>query len=236
MVWKNESVGQNDYGSVPHSSQSGEGLRWRAWPCAACSGGVSPVGHLVRCLASSSAVQPASPEAIAQTQAGQLLEWVGHCAHHAQGEILLPKVAEGSEHIVFLDATNAKVFKATKRGLYGESYYLVDNIVNQRNCSPLEYLLRLRFWKKIFLSAPKDLGITEAGQIISTHEFISGNPPTQEAVDFFLAESGLTAVRQNCWLWKKSYPEFDIWVGDARLDNFVQTPAGIVPIDIRVWT
>ena len=29
--------------------------------------------------------------------------------------------------------------------------------------------------------------------------------------------------------------DFDVWLGDARLDNFVQTKAGIVPIDIRVW-
>jgi len=139
--------------------------------------------------------------------------------------------------LVFLDAPNAKVFKVTRIGIYGESYYLVRNIVNQRNCAPLEYLLRLRFWKKVFKSAPRDLGITDAGQIVSTHEFLTGIEPTQEAVDSFLELAGFTAARQDCWLWKREYPEagFNIWLGDARKDNFVQTGLGIVPIDIRMW-
>ena len=36
-------------------------------------------------------------------------------------------------------------------------------------------------------------------------------------------------------LWKKAYTEFDVWLGDARDENFVQTPLGIVPIDVRMW-
>jgi hypothetical protein len=27
----------------------------------------------------------------------------------------------------------------------------------------------------------------------------------------------------------------EIWIGDARSDNFVLTPEGMVPIDIRIW-
>jgi hypothetical protein len=66
-------------------------------------------------------------------------------------------------------------------------------------------------------------------------EFIAGQKPTQDAVDSFLIEAGLTAVKQKFWLWKKTYPQFEIWLGDAREDNFVETEAGIVPIDIRLW-
>ncbi len=36
-------------------------------------------------------------------------------------------------------------------------------------------------------------------------------------------------------MWKKAYEKFEIWLGDARDDNFVETKAGIVPIDIRLW-
>ena len=54
---------------------------------------------------------------------------------------------------MFLDAANAKVFKLTRKGMYGELYYLVNNLMHQRNCAPVEYLLRLRIWKKIFQSA-----------------------------------------------------------------------------------
>ncbi|HEX3856690.1 MAG TPA: hypothetical protein VHY30_05275 [Verrucomicrobiae bacterium] len=143
---------------------------------------------------------------------------------------------EGSEHLVFLDAPNATVFKATRPNIFGESYYLdATGKINQRNCSPLDYLIRLRLWKKLFQSAPRDLGMTAQGQIISSHKFITGIKPAQADVDSFLFEAGLSAVKQQYWLWKRTYPDFEIWLGDARDDNFVETSAGIVPIDIRLW-
>lgn len=77
--------------------------------------------------------------------------------------------------------------------------------------------------------------MTARGQIISSHKFITGTKPAQTTVDLFLAKAGLSPVRPKFWLWKKTYPDFDIWVGDAREDNFVETEAGIVPIDIRLW-
>lgn len=45
------------------------------------------------------------------------------------------------------------------------------------------------------------------------------------------------AVRLNCWLWKKvdNDSEIEIWIGDARSDNFVLAQNGMVPIDIRIW-
>ena len=97
---------------------------------------------------------------------------------------------------------------------------------------------RLRWWRKIFQAGPQDLGITELGQIVSVDVFIKGKEPTQESVDEFLSSAGLEAVRQEFWLWKKSYldDQFEIWIGDARKDNFVETAAGIVPIDIRIWS
>jgi len=137
--------------------------------------------------------------------------------------------------VVFFNAESATVFKVTRPGIFGESYDLDDaGKINQKNCSPLEYLVRLRLWKKLFQSAPRDLGMTDKGQIVSSHEFIVGQKPTQQAVDSFLIEAGLSPVRQEYWLWKRTFPEFEIWLGDARDDNFVATETGIVPIDIRL--
>jgi hypothetical protein len=170
-----------------------------------------------------------------------LQDWIASCGHAVESEIPFPRLADGSEHLVFYDADNATVFKATRPSLYGESYYLdAAGKINQRNCSPLDYLIRLRLWKKLFGSAPRDLGMTACGQIVSSQKFIAGkdpgNPtPTQSDVDSFLIAAGLTAVRQEFWLWKRSYEDFEIWLGDARSDNFVESRAGIVPIDIRLW-
>lgn len=104
-----------------------------------------------------------------------------------------------------------------------------------RNCSPLDYLIRLRLWRKVFGSAPVDLGMTRCGRILSVQKYITGELPTQDAVDDFLVSSGFLDVKRKCFLWKKPYPEFEIWLGDSRDENFVQTTSGIVPIDVRMW-
>jgi hypothetical protein len=146
-----------------------------------------------------------------------------------------PKRGEGSEHIVFVDEAHAMVWKVTRPGVYGDSYYIENDRIHQKNDSPLDYLIRLRLWRRLFLSAPIATGITEFGQIVSMHEFISGTIPMQEEVDRFLFEAGLTPVKQRFWIWKKVEQNREIWVGDARDDNFVKTPLGVVPIDLRVW-
>lgn len=160
---------------------------------------------------------------------------MGTCPHTEWEDATNRKLAEGSEHLVFLDSQNALVWKLTRPGVYGDSYYLVNEIIHQKNDSPREYLMRLRLWKTIFESAPKALGITKAGQIVSTHQFFAGVPPSQEAVDSFLHGAGLIARKQRLWLWKAIYPKFEIWIGDARADNFVESAQGIVPIDLRLW-
>lgn len=211
-------------------------LCWRAWPCAECSGGVTPIGQLFRRIEAGAVLSAGTPEEIAASQIVALDQWIASCNHTVESEIAFPPLDEGSEHLVFLDAPNATVYKATRQNIFGESYFLDSTgIMNQRNCSPLEYIIRLRLWKKLFQSAPRDLGMTEQGQIISSHKFITGKKPTQADVNLFLNEAGLAAVKQQYWLWKKTYPEFEIWLGDARDDNFVETEAGIVPIDIRLW-
>ena len=85
--------------------------------------------------------------------------------------------------------------------------------------------------------APRPVGLTKAGQIVSAQRFVEGEPPTQVEVDEFLLREGLEPVKRSCWLWKKKDPnnEVEYWIGDARDDNFVKTPRGIVPIDLRMW-
>lgn len=107
----------------------------------------------------------------------------------------------------------------------------------QDACTPYEYLVRLRLWKKVFGFAPEALGMLDNGQILSVQEFVTGTPPTQSAVNDFLRQTGLAAVREEYWLWKmddEARP-MSIWVGDARSDNFVQHDDQIIPIDLRLW-
>lgn len=213
-----------------------ETLCWRPWPCESCGGGESAISFLVGCLGAGSAIQDGIPEEVAASQKAALIEWVAKCPHTSEAIVALPRLDEGSEHTVFVDAPAGRVFKVTRPMTFGESYYVKADVVFQRNCSPLDYLLRLQHWDFLFSSAPTPLGVTSAGQVVSEQPYITGEKPAQDAVDTFLAESGLVAVKRNCWLWKGCFEELEIWVGDARNDNFVDTPNGIVPIDVRVWS
>ena len=72
---------------------------------------------------------------------------------------------------------------------------------------------------------------------MTLQRYIEGEPPTQDEVDEFLLRESFEPVKRSCWLWKKKDPsnEVEYWIGDARDDNFVKTPYGIVPIDLRMW-
>lgn len=128
--------------------------------------------------------------------------------------------------------------KLTRPGTYGDYYEIIEGRINQFDSTPSEYLLRMRWWEKLFSTAPNPIGMTSTGQILSRQQFIRGEPnPSQQKVDQFLLDAGAVAVRQSCWLWKMEgvHSEKEVWIGDARSDNFVLAEAGIIPIDIRIW-
>jgi hypothetical protein len=162
---------------------------------------------------------------------------VRSCPHTEAQEIILPFLKRGSEHLVLFDGPAGEVVKVTHEGIYGDYYEIVDGRMTQFDCTPKDYLERMRSWEELFSNAPNPMGLTESGQIVSRQLYIDGDPASQEAVDEFLAEAGLTPVRQNCWLWKKVETEsrMEVWIGDARSDNFVSVSGEVVPIDIRVW-
>ena len=217
-------------------------IRWRPWPCESCGGGSTPLGFLVRCHGSGPEVPKVGRNEeidwFKKWEAARLLEWIQGCEHTGWVEMSLPELARGSEHLVLFDAWTSEVVKITLPGTYGDYYEVIDGRINQFDNTPAEYLLRMRWWEKLFSTAPNPFGMTETGQIVSRQRFISGDPPEQEAVDRFLTDAGAIAVRQRCWLWKKVDvdPESEIWIGDARSDNFVMTDNGIIPIDIRIWS
>jgi len=216
-------------------------IRWRPWPCESCRGEATAIGHLVRSIGSSREVpEGGRNEQIdwrRRWEAEVLGKWVRGCQHTDWQEVRLPDLAQGSEHLVFFDEPAGEVVKVTHRGIYGDYYEIVEGRMTQYDCTPAEYLLRMRWWEKLFTMAPDPIGLTEAGQIASRQTYIDGDPPSQEAVDEFLTEAGLSPVKQNCWLWKKVETEsqMEVWIGDARSDNFVSVSGAIVPIDIRVW-
>lgn len=216
-------------------------FRWRAWPCESCSGGTTPIGFLVRCFDSN----PQVPEVernekidwFKNRESEFLREWIERCQHTQWVDLCLTPLDQGSEHEVLFDEATSEVVKITLPGTYGDYYEIIEGKINQFASTPREYLVRMRWWEKLFSAAPIPLGMTETGQIISRHKFIYGKEPQQAEVDQFLIDAGAEPVRQDCWLWKKVDvdPDIEVWLGDVRSDNFVLTEQGIIPIDIRIW-
>lgn len=224
--------------SLHAASQNSGAFRWRRWPCPSCGGGCSPVDYLGRGIEAGGVLSDIAwhPEEVIASQVRSLSDWILSCPHTEEESFPHSYIAAGSEHLVFVEEPSAAVWKLTRTNVFGELYYLEDGRVSQRNCSPVEYLARLEQWEVVFGDAPKALGIAKSGQIVSRHKFIRGRMPTQAQIDSFLERSGFVPVKQSCWLWRSADPEINVWLGDARTDNFVETPEGeIVPIDVRLW-
>ena len=232
----------NDHGtedsdsSVFGSSPSGEGLLWRPWPCASCRQGVEPSSDLIGSKNPDPKLLPSIREEITRQQATALVGWSEICSHSSWQPFGETKITQGSEHAVYFNEGKSQVTKITLPDTYGDFYFLKNGIVHQEKNTPVEYLVRLHLWKKLFRIAPYTVGVTKQGRIISRQPFIAGDPPTQEEVDAFLVEAGLTPVKTNRFLWKsRLYLDAEIWIGDTRDENFVKTESGIVPIDVRLW-
>lgn len=228
-------------GDLPVARPSDSPLRFRPWPCRECRQETTPIGYLVERQEAGGAIPQGEwdliVDEIAARESRWLIEWAESCEHTREQVLELPLLDEGSEHTVFLDSDTANVFKALLPGCFGEFYFIADGRMNQRKCSPLEYLARLRVWQELFGNSPVPLGVTARGQIVTIQKYIAGSPPTQDGVNDYLAGIGLTPVRVDCWLWKQEdfTDDFEAWLGDARDSNFVLSDGDIVPIDIRLW-
>ena len=170
----------------------------------------------------------------------QLSSWCSGCAHEGGlRQNTFFRIAEGSEHIVYKTTREShdltEIVKVTHPGLYGDYYEMAGGRISQFACTPGQYLKRMELLD-IFGLPTLPVGITESGQIISRQKFIVGDLPNQAEVNAFMIEAGMIPVKIECFLWKTHADDIEIWVGDVRDENFVKTDAGIVPIDIRMWT
>ncbi|MEO6052905.1 MAG: hypothetical protein ABIP97_02735 [Chthoniobacterales bacterium] len=222
-------------------SREAEAILWRPWPCAQCSQDATPLDFLRRCQEAGGEYPTGEwnnfIDEIRPIERARLAKWVEKCPHTLEKKIEFPKLAQGSEHVVFLDESKADVIKVTLPNCFGDFYYLQDGKVVQAECSPLMYLDRLRGWRSVLGNAPSAVGVTREGRIVSTQKFVQGVAATMSEVNAYLRSEGFQAVSESCFLWKTkdSKNNQEIWLGDARDENFVKSEGHIVPIDIRVW-
>ena len=227
--------------TMPVESAQYDVVRWRSWPCEECCRRAPVLDFFSRRHEASGALSSDAPDEIIDESRKRerlwLPEWAASCPHGGEVTKELAKLSEGSEHLVYFSEDGETVLKLTLPGIFGDSYFVADGRVNQRCCTPGDYLVRMGLLALVFDFAPKIVGVTASGQIVTLQKFVEGDCPTQEEADEFLRELRFEPVRQNCFLWKRAEAEdgFEYWIGDARDENFVKTASDIVPIDLRMW-
>jgi hypothetical protein len=113
----------------------GSGFRRRAAPCASCNEGLTPLGYLFRRSKTNPAILAADEDGFSVAQIAELLAWVESCPHTQWQWEELPKLAEGSEHEVYLREADADVIKLTRPQTFGESYYLSNGLIHRERYS-----------------------------------------------------------------------------------------------------
>ena len=97
---------------------------WRPWPCESCRGGSTALGFLVRCFGSNPEVPQVDRNGqidwFKKWEADRLLEWIQSCEHTRWLDMSLPRLDEGSEHLVLFDEQTSEVVKVTLPGTYGD--------------------------------------------------------------------------------------------------------------------
>ena len=151
-----------------------------------------------------------------------------------------------SEHEVFYRPEDARAVKRTWAGVYGQIPCATDGKLDRRNASPSEYLERMALHISVFGSDLVLEGVTvsskpsmiigqPAGQpsiVISQRWYEREGLATNEAIHEMLVEEGFRPVPSSYFGWFR--PSDGTVIVDAKPDNFIKTPAGLIPIDLQM--
>jgi hypothetical protein len=159
----------------------------------------------------------------------------------------LPRVSNHtSEHEVFYRKHDDRAVKRTWPGIYGQIPMAINGGLDRRNATPSEYLTRMALHIEVFASDLRLEGVTvsdkpsmligqPAGQpsiVISQRWYERGGVSTTEAIHDFLTTEGFRPVPSSYFGWYR--PDDGLVIVDAKPDNFIQTPEGLMPIDLQL--
>jgi hypothetical protein len=151
-----------------------------------------------------------------------------------------------SEHEVFYRPLDNRAVKRTWPGIYGQIPVPSNGRLDRANASPSQYLLRqalhisvfgsdIRFEGVCVSNKPSMVLFEPAGQpslVISQEWFESGEAPEMSEIARSLRADGFESVPNSYFGWYRASD--GVVVVDAKPDNFVKTPLGVVPIDLQM--
>jgi hypothetical protein len=151
-----------------------------------------------------------------------------------------------SEHEVFYRQEDSRAVKRTWPGVYGQIPVPADGKLERRNATPSEYFRRMALHIEVFASDLRLEGVTisdkpsmiigqPSGQpaiVISQRWYEKQGIATNEAIHDLLVEEGFRSVPSSYFGWYR--PDDGVVIVDAKPDNFIRTPEGIIPIDLQL--
>ena len=153
-----------------------------------------------------------------------------------------------TEHVVYFGEPGSRVIKCTMPGRFGWEHGSNGKYGNHCQATPLFYLQRLELMNQEF---PTDLrfegiafGKPEFGNegdlspyIVTSQRFIEreegkNQHPSEMEIEVFMKKLGFKLIDGSCYNW---FRESDgIIVTDTKMFNFINSHAGIVPIDLII--
>ncbi|MCU0797530.1 MAG: HAD family hydrolase [Akkermansiaceae bacterium] len=151
-----------------------------------------------------------------------------------------------SEHEVFYRQHDDRAIKRTWPGVYGQIPIPLNGVLDRRNATPSEYLMRMALHIEVFASDIRLEGVSisdkpsmiigqPAGQpsvVISQLWYEKSGTATNEIIHDFLVGEGFRPVPSSYFGWFR--PEDRVVIVDAKPDNFIQTPKSLIPIDLQM--
>ena len=151
-----------------------------------------------------------------------------------------------SEHEVFYRIEDSRAVKRTWPGVYGQIPTLSNGKLDRRNATPSEYLNRMALHVAVFGSDIRLEGVTisekpsmiigqPSGQpsiVISQRWYERAGVATNESIHDFMVDEGFRSVPASYFGWYRFGD--GVVIVDAKPDNFINTAAGVIPIDLQV--
>jgi hypothetical protein len=159
----------------------------------------------------------------------------------------LPLVSNStSEHEVHYRESDGRAVKRTWPGFYGQIPFPGEGTLDRHNATPAEYLRRMALQIAVFRSDLKLEGVSisdkpsmilgqpagEPSIVVSQHWFEKEDAPSLPEIAQRLGADGFLPAPHSYFGWYR--PADGVVIVDAKPDNFIQTAAGLVPIDLQM--
>jgi hypothetical protein len=156
-----------------------------------------------------------------------------------------------SEHEVRYRELDDCAVKRTWAGNFGQIPAIEGNGMDRKPATRRQYLHRMRLQNAVFESTFLLEGVSQSdkpsmiiGQPSGQPSFVvsqkwvephdpNDSAPTESELESFMIDNGFRRIPASYFGWWR--PTDGVVALDAKRDNFVRSPQGVIPIDLQMW-